>query len=313
MLDVCSWFPVKSLIITDSWDKTSDIVIRRLEDEVFRLNTDIIRDYQIEWDCNGFCISDPTGRSVRLSDIGSVYWRKPFTLSAYDEPSHPDYYFLCEARYLVREIYNAARSAGAFALVEEGAERRLGKLSQLRIAQRYFRVPNWKVTLGRPVLAPSNTVAKSLAGEPVSSETVLYTTRVDGCELSASYVWLTQEAIEKSSDLTVCFVDGKVFAFDLPAIAGVTDWRSTLGKPESQEWRLVELSPDIVQAIGNFMAECGLRYGRLDFVSDRREIYFLEVNPNGQWAWLDLTDRHGLISAMLDAMRGLGQNNQPQA
>jgi D-alanine-D-alanine ligase-like ATP-grasp enzyme len=52
------------------------------------------------------------------------------------------------------------------------------------------------------------------------------------------------------------------------------------------------------------MKRCALRFGRLDFVLEDDTLYFLEVNPNGQWAWLDLNDEVGLITAMVNAIQG---------
>ena len=34
-------------------------------------------------------------------------------------------------------------------------------------------------------------------------------------------------------------------------------------------------------------------------------MFFLEVNPNGQWAWLDIDDEVGLITAMVEAFVGM--------
>ena len=38
------------------------------------------------------------------------------------------------------------------------------------------------------------------------------------------------------------------------------------------------------------MNELDLNYGRLDFIEDKENLYFLEVNPNGQFGWLDFID-----------------------
>ena len=48
------------------------------------------------------------------------------------------------------------------------------------------------------------------------------------------------------------------------------------------------------------MNDCGLKFGRLDFlVVENNQIVFLEVNPNGQWAWLDPYNENGLMEAMI--------------
>lgn len=73
------------------------------------------------------------------------------------------------------------------------------------------------------------------------------------------------------------------------------------------DWQLIELDSNFIKNIQSFMRECGLRYGRLDFVTKGQSYYFLEVNPNGQWAWLDLSGKNGLLAAMVMAVEGKTQ------
>lgn len=47
----------------------------------------------------------------------------------------------------------------------------------------------------------------------------------------------------------------------------------------------------------------GLRFGALDFlVTPSGEWYFLEVNPNGQWAWIEQETGLPISSAIADAL-----------
>jgi hypothetical protein len=47
------------------------------------------------------------------------------------------------------------------------------------------------------------------------------------------------------------------------------------------------------------MTTLGLKYGRLDFLKDENNRWwFLEVNANGQFAWLDLDGSRGLLDAV---------------
>ena len=291
------------LIITDAWDATTDLLVKRLGTTAFRLNTDLIRDYAIEVDEGGFKITNPAGLNISLAEIGSVYWRKPFTDDAYSANGHPDRFFYSECRYLVRELYNLALRHGASSLVEPSAERRFGKLCQLSIARRHFDVPRWRATLGHDFAAPHGTITKSLSGEELDADNVLYTTRVDGLTLDGAYTWLLQDHIDKSADVTVVYVDGETFAFELTAEPGVVDWRQRLHEPGAQHWRHVTLSAALADKIRDFMGDCHLRFGRLDFAKAEDGMWFLEVNPNGQWAWLDLQDEVGLIGAVLRAIQ----------
>jgi hypothetical protein len=48
------------------------------------------------------------------------------------------------------------------------------------------------------------------------------------------------------------------------------------------------------------MDEMGLQFGRLDFLLNELGYHFLEVNTNGEWAWLDPDGRHGLLPKVVD-------------
>ena len=72
-------------------------------------------------------------------------------------------------------------------------------------------------------------------------------------------------------------------------------------------WPQCELSPDDERAIKSFMGETGYRFGRFDFIRKDGELWFLELNPNGQWAWLDEKNEHGLVSMVVDAIKSEDQ------
>ena len=49
--------------------------------------------------------------------------------------------------------------------------------------------------------------------------------------------------------------------------------------------------------------ETGYRFGRFDFIRKGGELWFLELNPNGQWAWLDEKNENGLVTLVADAIK----------
>ena len=57
----------------------------------------------------------------------------------------------------------------------------------------------------------------------------------------------------------------------------------------------------LLNLIGCFMKRLGLRFGRLDFLKTEQEVTFLEVNSNGQFAWLDDPATFSLHQAVLAA------------
>ena len=47
------------------------------------------------------------------------------------------------------------------------------------------------------------------------------------------------------------------------------------------------------------MDDLKLQYGRIDFLLKGNEYWFLEVNPNGEWGWLDAEGQHGLLKKVV--------------
>jgi hypothetical protein len=113
---------------------------------------------------------------------------------------------------------------------------------------------------------------------------------------------LLQEEIEADSDLTVVYVSGKCFGFalDRRSFEGV-DWRKSINKRELP-WTVFPLSAEIQGQIHQFMQESTLDFGRLDFLIQGDKFLFLEVNPNGQWAWLDMDGSNGIFEAVVQEL-----------
>ncbi len=81
---------------------------------------------------------------------------------------------------------------------------------------------------------------------------------------------------------------------------GVEDWRTRVGA-HADVWRHWATPPGFAARVDAYMRRLGLRYGRLDFLSGDGEPTFLEVNPNGQFGWLDDPAGWPLHRAVLDA------------
>ena len=160
------------LILTNSYDGTTDLLINRLSaGKVFRLNCDLLPAYKIEVTNDGFIVEDSTGRLIKSHQITKLYFRKPWVDSINHSPASDgtDKFCNAELRYLIAEIVNILWIQGKIVLVEPYAERRCGKFIQLMIAKNYFDVPDWIFTFH--TLAASRTksqIVKALSGEQVS-------------------------------------------------------------------------------------------------------------------------------------------------
>ena len=284
---------MKTLIISDSYDATTDLVTKYIGSEnIFRLNFDQFDYSSIQINNSGvtFTIKDQT---ITDKEISKVYWRKPFNTDI-----EVDKYVDSELKYIFREIFNLFSNQHKTVLVIPNIERYIGKILQMTIAEKYFAVPKWEVLLN----SESNfgkCIVKSLSSEIVSNMKVLYTTMVNSEDLDCKYPWQIQELVDADSDLTVVHISGKNYAFHLKRNKNNIDWRKEINR-NGQKWELHKLDSIIDINIKKYMNELGLVFGRLDFLVAKGKYYFLEVNPNGQWAWLDLDNKNGLMAEMIE-------------
>jgi hypothetical protein len=111
-----------------------------------------------------------------------------------------------------------------------------------------------------------------------------------------------QELISKQSDIRVTVVGKSIFAVAIDSQSdpdAAVDWRRT-SNPKLPH-HAVALPSDLEAKILALMDGMTLQYGAIDFVltPDGRYV-FLEINPNGQWLWLDDMLSLGISSAIAE-------------
>lgn len=298
------------LLLSNSLDGTADVLVglcREREAPVFRFNIDLWRSYRFAWTPDGFAIQDPTGRQLSSAEITACLWRRPSLRDtpAWEGTTEDRAATEAELHTLMRELADWARARGVLRLIEPSGPRRVGRLTQMRVAQSFFQVPEWTVGWGIR-LPPGRRMVKRFTTEPIGpdGDRYLFVQSVDAERLSPDFPWLTQAIAPGIRDATVLYVTGRCFGFEMAATRaelGVEDWRTRVSHQEDV-WRPWPLAADLAGRIDAYMARLGLKFGRLDFLTTADEPYFLEVNPNGQFGWLDDAGDWPLHRAVLDAV-----------
>ena len=191
-------------------------------------------------------------------------------------------------------------------LIEKGAERRIGKIIQMRLAEQFFSVPKWQIFFGQNSKLQhltQPTIIKNLKSTFTGDHKILFTKEVDPNLLDPQYPWFVQEKVIADYDVTVAVVNDKVFAYRLDRNSFDTpDWRKHIYSQELV-WEFFELDAMQEKAVIGFMQAAKLKFGRLDFMMKNNQLFFLEVNPNGQWAWLDIEQNTGLFAAVIEELK----------
>lgn len=92
------------------------------------------------------------------------------------------------------------------------------------------------------------------------------------------------------------------------ALTGSPKQHRWIGGPdyEALSYQAVETPKRVQTHVSVLLDKLGLRFGALDFVvAPDGEWWFLECNPNGQWAWIE--DETGMLisAALADALEGI--------
>ena len=295
-------------IATCSQDTTTDIVMKEMDAHyLLRFNIDKPENFAWDFHRDGFrIVGKSAGREITDKTLTSFYLRKPIYFDLIDVPKHGCVENWCreETNELFQDFYRECQSRGLTVLVRSQSNR-YGKLRQLLAAEKHFRVAPWHFFHGEmpDELKRGRWVVKSLTGTPIGKDKVFLVKEVDPCKLDLSYPWFLQEKIDGEDEVTVVYIDGKTYAANAPrnSFGGEDSRKSLMENPHA--WPRCPLAVKDECAIRGFMNETGYRFGRFDFIRKDGELWFLEMNPNGQWAWLDEKNENGLVTLITDAIK----------
>lgn len=309
------------LIVTNARDVTADFLIEHLVREridFFRLNTEEVPQLvSVELQCDRGVGARLTKGSVSLSleTVTSVWWRRPVTPAL--SPAAPEQF----RSYLENEAGAAVGGllrtiSGLWVNHPEVNATASFKLYQLaRAFELGWQIPRTVVT-SRPEAARA--FVRQLTELPVVKpiDDVLIEA-ADGESFLAYARQLQPEEVASASDVAVCpvllqervpklheyrvtVVGDCIFATTVGVRARGSepvDWR--LMPEDALEYAVAQLPADVERRCRDTALAFGLRFAALDVIeTPNGDFVFLEVNPNGQWAWLEMRTGQPIRAAL---------------
>lgn len=304
------------LVLTNSLDFTTDDVLARFPSgtPVFRFNIDLWSEYEWSISSDGFSLKDPIGRTCDQDEVGAVYLRKlsfqPFHIDVPAGGCEEDW-----RREELKQVWMGLRDwayeTGRLALVRPSSRGRWNKIRQMKVAKDFFPVPEWRIIHRTSAELTGPVVVKTLGGTRSGGGGLMMVREVDPAMLSPEYPWFLQKKIAGAThDVTVAWVAGKSFAFEVDRSEFVGDDVRLPSAEATVEWKQTDLSEDEMCRIDAFMERTGYDFGRLDFLRIDGCLWFLEVNPNGQFAWLDPDGSNGLLDAVAGEILKVWKRNK---
>jgi glutathione synthase/RimK-type ligase-like ATP-grasp enzyme len=288
------------LIITHKEDYTVDFLINKLNEEnvsYLRLNCEDL------FNEPSFSILESENFLPNFEGFGeitSVWFRRTQIPALDDLDVTQRLYFIKEFDALLENIYctllNRRWLSNPFSIKK--AE---NKLLQLSLAKGLgFKVPKTLVTNSKDKIksfffSNNKTIIKPIYsgyvpnGKDVS---LFYTSilsekhisEIDRFDLTPC---IFQEYIEKDYELRITVVNDIVFASKVESQKNENskiDWRR-----ERLTFTKQEIPGDLRDKCVNLCKSLDLKFGAIDIIKNKNGDYtFLEINPNGQWAWIEM-------------------------
>ena len=303
------------LIISNKFDLSCDLVIlecRKRGIPYVRLNLEDAPDLCFATEIPGETHLLIYGENLSFRhDIGSVWYRRPGeVLDSTKAPPDVFTYVNDQWTYFIRGL----TSIESVPWVNDPAKNSIAesKIWQLHVARKLgMRTPKTLVTNSVTKAkkfyeaCSRKVIAKALYSpliRTVTEEYFIFTNKMESMEetnlsgLNQAPV-IFQEQIGDKKDIRVTIVGEKVFAAKITYEGEDVDWRRAKDSISCDPMEIPEhLQRQCVALVTSF----GLYFGAIDLVFRNGVYYFLELNPNGEWGWMD--DILPISSSLVDLL-----------
>lgn len=319
------------LLITNKNDVTTDLIVNKLNNlhhPYYRLNTEDLFHFSgttIELSNNiiSCMIKDYfKDHELDLTRITAVYFRRPGTPNVRNDSLTIGEQNLVqiESQYALEGIYKVLDSKLWVSPIYSIREAE-NKIYQLLIAQELgFHIPDSMITTSqKDAIEFMEKYRSGCVIKPIKSGRVddgphhklIYTSflgdehinYLDGISGCPSYF---QEKIDKRADIRATIVGNNVFAAILHSQENdesMIDWRKAGDRGIRME--RYELPANITELCINLVKRLNLKFGAIDLALDLNGGYvFFEINPNGQWGWIEKALEYNISGALIRLLLG---------
>jgi len=315
---VAEW-PV--LVLTQRFDPTADYVVNELTDRGVPVVRGDPGDFPTQLTLaarldEGWIGTLRCGQRVLdLARVRSVYYRRP-TVFRFDSAMSSESvrrWAMNEARYGFGGVISTLRgwlnhpaeiSRAEYKPVQLDAAARAGLMVPPTL------VTNDPTAMRDFASEVGQIVVKPLSGSGIVEDgqtRVVYTTPVPEVDFGDAAVGLTahlfQARIPKQYEVRLTVVDDRLFGtrIDAGSEAARVDWRTD---PDSLQYSVTEVPARVRTGILTLMHKLKLRFCAADFiVTPDDQWVFLELNPNGQWAFVEDATGQPITAAIADALQ----------
>ncbi|MCA1572846.1 MAG: ATP-dependent carboxylate-amine ligase [Chloroflexi bacterium] len=311
------------MVLTAAVDPTADAVIQHLNDADIPLARFDAAQFPTEVSLTA-TLDDGRGWHAKLggsclTSLRSVYYRRPRRF-AFDPTIPAEQLNWCEgqARY---GFWGVLESLPVTWINSPSAVQQAEyKPRQLHVArQAGLSVPKTMIT-SRPddVAAFAADAGGSIVTKPLYARTprnadgypsgVLYTADVPSDRYSDPGIGATahlfQATINSAYDVRLTVVGNDLLAAEIhrERDSGGLDWRQN---HHDIHYQPCEVPGGVAHGVRQLMRALGLSFGAFDFaVDDAGAWWFYEVNPNGQWLWIEQQTGLAISAALAELLKG---------
>lgn len=297
------------LIVTNRQDQTADYLIlelKRRNVEYFRFNTeDFPKKVSVTWSIDNLGLNgyfDIANRRIQFDNINSIWYRRPVTpvpCESLDTDSRD--FAIVESLSALDGIW---KTLDCFWVSNPHNIRQAeNKLLQLKQAVHFgFHIPQTVITNNPDasklfyVEQDKDIIYKPLRKGRINrgeDQNVIFTNPID-VHAAAQFEKvkyapsLFQKYIHKRLELRVTVIGENVYTVSIDSQKypnAIHDWRRALHN--NIPHKIFSLPHEIEHKCRVYVKSLGLKFGAIDMIVTHDEQFvFLEINPNGQWAWI---------------------------